>query len=469
MSDNTIIANITGLTSDSRSVQKGYLFAALPGTRFDGRDYMDDAVRHGATHILALPDTKFPEGVVGITDAQPRKRFAKMAADFYKLQPDHIVAITGTNGKTSTANFILQIWEMAGLKSASLGTLGLVGNTISEEGAMTTPDPVRLHGMLADLKSVGVDHLAMEASSHGLDQSRLDGVAVSVAAYTNLSQDHLDYHGDMDTYFAAKSRLFSDILPANGTAVINIDDAHGVKLSQNIAQKQITFGMHDNASMRLVTQNPHTDGQNLHVVFDGRDYHIHLPLIGLFQAYNVLAAAACCIALGMDADTVFAALEKLHGVKGRLQKIAVHDDGAAAYIDYAHTPDALEKVLTALRPHVQGRLICVFGAGGDRDKGKRPQMGRVVAAHADYAIVTDDNPRTEVPTSIRADILSAIPNADNIGDRRLAIQTAISHLKAKDVLLVAGKGHEQGQTIGDQTFPFDDSIETFNAMEARKK
>jgi len=469
MENQEIIANIKGLTSDSRMVKEGYLFAALPGTRFDGRHFMDDAMRNGATHILALPGTKFPGGVTGITDARPRKRFAQLVAGFYQLQPKHVVAITGTNGKTSTADFILQIWQMVGLKSASLGTLGLIGNMMHAEGLMTTLDPVRLHGMLADLKSVGVDHLAMEASSHGLDQSRLDGVAVSVAAYTNLSQDHLDYHGDIDSYFMAKTRLFNELLPAGGTAVINIDDEYGLRLSQNIAQPQITYGTNAAASLRLITQEPHADGQDLHVNFDGQDYHIHLSLMGLFQAYNVLCAAACCMALGDRAEDIFPALEKLHGVRGRLQKIAVHDDGAAAYIDYAHTPDALAKVLSALQPHVRGRLICVFGAGGDRDKGKRPQMGRVVAAHADYAIVTDDNPRSEAPASIRADILSAFPDAENIGDRRLAIQTAVSYLKAGDVLLVAGKGHEQGQIIGDQIFPFDDSTETCHAMEARKK
>lgn len=469
MNDHEIISAVKGLTSDSRAVQKGYLFAALPGTRFDGRDYIEDAVRNGATHILSLPDSNFPSGITAVTDDNPRIRFAKLAAAFYKIQPDHIVAVTGTNGKTSTVNFIAQLWEMDNKKSASLGTLGLIGMGVHSEGRMTTPDPVRLHGMLADLKSVGINHLAMEASSHGLDQARLDGVAISVAAYANLSQDHLDYHHDMDSYFAAKQRLFTDILPADGVAVINLDDDYGVRLSETVSQKQMTYGKHNKADIRIITQTPHAEGQDLHVIYDGHDYKIHLPLIGLFQAYNALCAAACCMASGMKTDQVFANLEKLKGVPGRLQKIAVHDDGAAAYVDYAHTPDALEKVLTALRPHVSGQLICVFGAGGNRDKGKRPQMGRVAAAHADHVIVTDDNPRDEDPSSIRADILSAIPNAEDIGDRRLAIQTAVSNLKAGDVLLVAGKGHEQGQTIGDQTHPFDDSIETAHAMEARKK
>lgn len=461
----SVTREIKGLSADSREIKKGYLFAALPGTRFDGRNFMDAAVMNGATHILAPKGTQFPDNVVGIESDAPRRDFAKIAAAFYGAQPGHIVAITGTNGKTSTAEFVRQLCDIAGYKSASLGTLGLRTSMQGGEGSMTTPDPVRLHAMLADLKAAGIDHLAMEASSHGLDQSRLDGVVVKVAAYTNLSQDHLDYHADMDSYFAAKKRLFDELLGDDGVAVVNVDDVYAARLPRI----DIGFGRGENADLRLASQVPVQTGQDLSVSYDGTDYQLHLPLIGLFQAYNALCAAACCIGLGMDGRDVFANLEKLQGVPGRMELVAARGDGAAAYVDYAHTPDALEKVLTALRPHVAGRLICVFGAGGNRDKGKRPKMGRVVDEHADIAIITDDNPRGEDPQQIRQEILSACSRAENIGGRGKAIAYAASILKAGDVLLVAGKGHEQGQTIGDTTHPFDDVTETRKAMEAYEK
>ncbi len=459
-----VIQNIKGLSADTRDIKSGYLFAALKGTRFNGRDFIDQAIMNGATHILAEKGTNV-SGAQLIESDNPRRDFALLVSSFYGAQPDNIVAVTGTNGKTSVADFIRQIFEMLDLKSASLGTLGLVSKHAKGYNVMTTPDPVQLHSLLSDLRSVGVDHLAMEASSHGLDQYRLDGVQIKVAAFTNLSQDHLDYHGDMETYFKAKERLFADILPEGGIAVVNIDDEWGQKINTPNA---ITYGQNKNAALRLISQKPSSTGQDIQIQYGDDVHNIHLPLIGLFQAYNALCAAACCIGLGLNKNDVFSCLTKLKGVKGRVELASSIQD-RAAYIDYAHTPDALEKVLTALRPHVSGRLICVFGAGGDRDKSKRPQMGRVVCEHADIAIITDDNPRTEDPDKIRNEIFSACSSAENIGGRGEAITHAVSILNAGDVLLVAGKGHEQGQTIGTTTHPFDDLTETQKAMEAKYK
>lgn len=456
-----MVRDIKGLSADTRDIKRGYLFAALKGTRFDGVDFIDQAIMNGATHILAPTGTKI-NGATLVESDNPRLDFAKLASDFYQTQPDNIVAITGTNGKTSVADFIRQIFEMMAFKSASLGTLGLVSKHTKGYNVMTTPDPVKLHALLADLKSVDVNHLAMEASSHGLDQYRLDGVHIKVAAFTNLSQDHLDYHKDMQAYFQAKERLFTDILPDNGVAVINCDDEWGQKInSKNI----ISYGRSNHATLRLISQTPTATGQDIQIQYGDDVHNIHLPLIGLFQAYNILCAAACCIGLGLNKNDVFSTLAKLEGVAGRVQ-LASDINDKAAYIDYAHTPDALEKVLTALRPHVKGRLVTVFGAGGDRDKGKRPKMGRIVQQHSDVVIVTDDNPRSENPEKIRHEILSACSCAENIGGRAQAIAHAASILKAGDVLLVAGKGHEQGQTIGKTTHPFDDLTETQKAMEA---
>lgn len=457
------IKNIKGITSDSRAVQKGFLFAALSGTRFDGRDFIEQAVWNGATHVLAQKGTVFPDGVIGIESDNPHRDFAQMTAQFYGDQPENIIAVTGTNGKTSVSDFVRQIFEKMELKSASLGTLGLVSKHVKGYNVMTTPDPIKLHSLLADLKMAGVNYIAMEASSHGLDQARLDGVTPKVAAFTNLTQDHLDYHGNMDDYFTAKARLFTEILPEDGCAVVNIDDEYGRKITH---ANMLTYGRDKDADFCLLSQEPTASGQNIQIQYHDEIFNIELGLIGLFQAYNVLCASACCIALGIDVHDVFDVLPKLQGVSGRVE-LAYASDNTAAYIDYAHTPDALEKVLTSLRPHVSGRLICVFGAGGDRDKGKRPKMGRVAAEYADIAIVADDNPRTENPEKIRNEIFSACSMAENIGNRREAIVRGVEILKAGDVLLVAGKGHEQGQTIGETTHPFDDLIETRQAMEAR--
>lgn len=459
------MTEIKGITSDSRAVKAGYIFAALQGVKVDGRDYMAAAVDKGATHILAQTGTDFPTGVTGIESDNPRQDYARMAAEFYDAQPENTIAVTGTNGKTSVADFCRQILDHAGRDAASLGTLGVVSNHINADFGMTTPDPATLHALLADMKAAGINDLAMEASSHGLDQYRLDGVNIKVAAFTNLTQDHLDYHETMDDYFAAKARLFHDLLPTDGIAVVNADDAWAKKIT---FKNMMSYGMDKNATLRLLSQLPTISGQDIDVQYDGKKYAVHLPLIGKFQAYNVLCAAACCIAIGLDANKVFKILPRLNGVRGRME-LASAITGYAAYIDYAHTPDALINALTSLRPHVRGKLVCVFGAGGDRDKTKRPLMGGAACDHADICIITDDNPRSEDPSFIRNQIFSACSKAENIGGRANAIAHAVSLLNAGDVLLVAGKGHEQGQTIGDTTHPFDDLLVTRQAMEARFK
>jgi UDP-N-acetylmuramoyl-L-alanyl-D-glutamate--2,6-diaminopimelate ligase len=384
-----------------------------------------------------------------------------MIAQFYGAQPDNIVAVTGTNGKTSVADFVRQIFEMAKMISASLGTLGLKSKMVKGVNNMTTPDPVKLHALLSDLKAAGVDYLAMEASSHGLHQSRLDGVKPKVAAFTNLSQDHLDYHETMENYFGAKARLFTDILPEDGYAVINIDDEWG----QKISRREFTYGRHDDAALRLLSQKPKADGQDIQLQYQDEIYNIHLNLIGEFQSFNVMCAAGCCLMLGMDKQFVFESLSNLTGVSGRME-LAIGKNGKAAYIDYAHTPDALAKACEAIRPHVDGRLIVVFGAGGNRDRGKRPLMGQAACDNADIVIVTDDNPRDEEPLTIRNEICVACDKAQNIGGRAKAIEDAVKMMEKGDVLLIAGKGHEDGQTIGDETLPFNDLDKARNAMEA---
>jgi UDP-N-acetylmuramoyl-L-alanyl-D-glutamate--2,6-diaminopimelate ligase len=458
-----IVKDIKGLSADSREIKDGYLFAALSGTHHDGRDYIDQAIKNGATHILAATGTKIPDGIKAIESDNPRRDFAYMAAAFYGEQPNHIVAITGTNGKTSCVDFVRQIFEHLSLKSASLGTLGLISNHMDGDNVMTTPDPVTLHKLLSCLKSKDIDYLAMEASSHGLDQHRMDGVQPKVAAFTNLTQDHLDYHGDMETYFKAKERLFTDILDDDSIAVLNADDEWVQRITHN---NIIRFGRNNNADLKLLSQTPLSNGQDIEISYKGEPHKIHLGLIGEFQSHNVLCAAACCISLGLELSGIFGALPTLKNVPGRVELAMAHDN-MAAYIDYAHTPDALEQVLKSLRPHVQNRLICIFGAGGDRDRGKRPLMGKIVSNHADIAIITDDNPRSEDPDTIRSEIQSACPNSENIGDRAKAIARGVALLQKGDILLIAGKGHETGQTIGSQTFPFDDKVITQKLMKDR--
>ena len=462
---------ITGLTADSRAVQPGFLFAALPGSNADGRDFIDQAAANGAAAILTPPGGR-PLGEQGgqplvplITADNPRRQLALMAARFFVDQPETIAAVTGTNGKTSVAWFLRQIWQTLGHSAASLGTVGLQGPGLDETASLTTPDPVALHQRLADLAGAGIAHLAMEASSHGLDQHRLDGVRLSAAAFTNLSRDHLDYHADTDDYRSAKFGLFERILGEDGTAVINADtdiDEGLATLCRDRGQRVMSYGR-TGADVRLVDIRPVAEGLDVDMVVGGQSRLVSLPLIGAFQAENVACAVALAIACGDDALGAINALETLDGVPGRVQRVASHE-GGTIYVDYAHTPDALAHVLTALRPHAAGRLIVVFGCGGDRDPGKRPEMGAVAARLADRAIVTDDNPRNEDPAAIRRQALAACPDARDIGDRAEAIHVAINDLSPGDLLVIAGKGHEQGQIIGDTVRPFDDAEEVRRAV-----
>jgi len=455
---------ICGLTSDSRDVKPGYLFAALGGAHQHGRRYLGDALSRGAAAILTdEAPLEQPVAVPVIADRNPRRRLARMAARFYAPQPSTIAAVTGTNGKTSVAVFTRQIWAAQGLKAASIGTIGLVAPGMSRPGALTTPDPVKLHEILHGLMRAGVEHVALEASSHGLDQFRLDGVTLAAAAFTNLTRDHLDYHGDMAHYFAAKRRLFAELLPASSVAVINIDDKAGrtlVDVAKARGQRVITFGTAPDADLKLKAATPTARGLAIEIVASGAaPRQLELPLLGAFQAMNALAAVGLAIATGTKLDAALDVLPRLEGVPGRMELAATHATGAPLIVDYAHTPDALETALTALRPHTAKRLIVVFGCGGDRDAGKRPQMGAIAARLADIAIVTDDNPRSEDPAAIRRTILAACPGGREIGDRRAAIRAAAKLLQAGDVLLIAGKGHESGQIVGARTLPFDDRIE----------
>ncbi len=452
---------IRGLSADSRAVAAGYLFAALPGSRADGRAFIDQAVANGAVAVLAPEGTSlkgYDSPVALITDANPRRRLAVMAARFYDRQPKTVATVTGTNGKTSVASFTRQIWQHLGHRAASLGTLGLEPPHPDAPASLTTPDPVELHRCLAALAGDGFEHLVMEASSHGLDQYRLDGVRVTAAAFTNLSRDHLDYHGDMDAYWAAKLRLFSDLLAADGTAVLNADLPVFGELRALCTKRGVrilTYGTAE-SDLRLMTQEPTTEGQRLRLDILGRAAKVNLPLAGTFQAHNALAALGLAIATGTEPDAALAAIAHLEGVSGRIEPVAGTPAGGQVFVDYAHTPDALETVLGALRPHTKGELFVVFGCGGDRDRGKRPMMGDIARRLADRVIVTDDNPRTEDPAAIRREILAAIPNAKEFSDRGEAIASAMAALGPGDVLVIAGKGHESGQIVGDRVLPFND-------------
>jgi UDP-N-acetylmuramoyl-L-alanyl-D-glutamate--2,6-diaminopimelate ligase len=450
---------VAGITSDSRQVRPGWLFAAIPGAKADGATFMPEAIAKGAVAILVKEGARVaaPAGVAVLTSVEPRRALALMAARFYPAQPGNIVAVTGTSGKTSVADFARQIFAALGRKAASLGTIGLVKPDGRVYGGLTTPDPVTLHKTLADLSAEGITHLAFEASSHGLDQHRLDGVRLSAAAFTNLGRDHLDYHPSMEAYLAAKLRLLTELLPAAGVAVVNADAEHAsqvVAAASNAGRAVLAVGQ---AGAGLQLESLARDGfaQRLRVRHDGRAHDIRLPLLGDYQAANALLAAGLAIAVGEPAARVLPALEQLVGVKGRLE-IAGRVRGALVVIDYAHKPDALLAALGALRPFATGRLNVVFGCGGDRDKGKRPIMGRIAADNAHHVIVTDDNPRSEKPAAIRAEILSATPGAREIADRAEAIRAGIRLLGAGDVLLIAGKGHETGQIVGSTVLPFSD-------------
>jgi len=451
---------IIGLTADSREVRPGYLFAALNGTKTNGTRFIADALARGATAILAGEDAviEVPEGVAVMRDANPRRRLALMAARFYAAQPEIAAAVTGTNGKTSVASFLRQIWEASGRAAASLGTTGIMCGGETEPLIHTTPDPVALHAKLADLAGRGVTHLALEASSHGLAQYRLDGVTLAAGAFTNISRDHLDYHPDFEDYFAAKMRLFAELLRPGQPAVIDVDSEGGERaagLARARGLNVMTVG-HQGATLRLEASERDGFGQRLSIVFDGKPRRVFIPLAGDFQAANVLVALGLAIATGVEADEAFAAGERLTGAKGRLECVAHAPSGGPIFIDYAHTPAALENAIAALRPYVKGKLHVVFGAGGDRDKGKRPEMGAIAARLADRVYVTDDNPRSEDAASIRAEILAAAPGAVEIGDRHEAIAAAMEAMSAGDLLLIAGKGHETGQIIGPVTIPYSD-------------
>jgi UDP-N-acetylmuramoyl-L-alanyl-D-glutamate--2,6-diaminopimelate ligase len=453
---------VAGITADSRAVVPGSIFAALPGSRQDGRRFIGEAVARGAAAVLAPRGTAWPPGVPPrplIEDAEPRRRLAQIAAELAGRQPARVVAVTGTNGKTSTVDFLRQIFEQGGRPAASLGTLGLIAPGFPAGPGLTTPDPVHLADTLAALKRAGIERVALEASSHGLDQFRLDGVTLAAAGFSNLTRDHLDYHGSMDAYRAAKLRLFAALLPPGAPAVVNadMDPETLAALAAIAAARRLDFRTIGAAgtALRLLGTTPRPDGQDLLLEAGGVRKTIPMRLPGRFQADNALLAAM--LADGLGERAALDRLPALAGVPGRLELAATLPNGAAIYVDYAHTPDAIERLLLALRPHTQGLLHIVFGAGGDRDAGKRPLMGQAAARHADMVIVTDDNPRSENPAQIRAAILAAAgPAARDGGERRAAIAAAMSDLRRGDVLVVAGKGHEQGQTIGATTFPFDD-------------
>ncbi|MFO0991575.1 MAG: UDP-N-acetylmuramoyl-L-alanyl-D-glutamate--2,6-diaminopimelate ligase [Hyphomicrobiales bacterium] len=449
---------ITGITEDSRQVRPGFLFAALPGVKADGARFIPQAVQAGAVAVLCLPGVSVPQPAVVLADANPRRMLAHMAARFSGAQPDLVVAVTGTNGKTSIAAFVRQIWASMGFRAASLGTIGVVGPEGEEYLAHTTPDPVKLHATLARLAADHVTHLALEASSHGLDQYRLDGVRLSAGAFTNITRDHLDYHPSFEAYFDAKMRLFEDLLPPGAPAIINMDSPHGAEVARRArAHGLMVLGVGEAGDwLRIVSIARDGFGQRLEVEGPGGRHEMALPLAGEFQASNALIAAGLVIATGGEETLAIHALESLKGARGRLDHAGTSKLGAPIFVDYAHTPDALQTALLALRPYVTGKLIVVFGAGGDRDKGKRPQMGAIAAKFADRAYVTDDNPRGEVPATIRAEIMAACPGGIEIGDRAKAIRRAIEGLEHGDVLLVAGKGHEPGQIVGKEILPFSD-------------
>ncbi|WP_273461449.1 UDP-N-acetylmuramoyl-L-alanyl-D-glutamate--2,6-diaminopimelate ligase [Sandarakinorhabdus limnophila] len=454
---------VTGFALDHRKVAPGTIFGAFKGARVNGEDYIEAAIAAGAIAIVARPEASV-KGVLHVADANPRRAFAALAARYFAPFPATTVAITGTNGKTSTAELTRQLWQAAGHRAASIGTLGVTTgyDSVSPRdgtGGLTTPDVVTFLATMAGLAREGISHAAFEASSHGLDQYRTEGLPVTAAAFTNLSRDHLDYHGTMEAYFAAKTRLMSDVVDAGGHAVIWADDgdwsARMIAAARQRGLILLTVG-ETGETLKLIKRNPTALGQDLVIEAGGQTHKIALPLIGAYQAANALVSAGLVIATGGDIKQTLGNLARVSGVRGRLERAVITRSGAAVYVDYAHTSDAIIAACAALRPHVTGRLIIVFGAGGDRDAGKRPLMGEAAAAHADVVVVTDDNPRSENPAAIRASILSATPGGQEIADRRRAIAAAITMALAGDIVLIAGKGHEQGQTVGDRVLPFDD-------------
>ncbi|WP_209427037.1 UDP-N-acetylmuramoyl-L-alanyl-D-glutamate--2,6-diaminopimelate ligase [Pararhodobacter sp. SW119] len=463
---------ITSITLDSREVKPGALFAALPGTRVHGAEFIRFALRMQVAAILtdragaalAAEEIAAHPGVALVVAEDAREALARAATLFFAAQPDCTVAVTGTNGKTSVVSFTRQIWTSLGQSAISVGTTGIEG-AWEAPLAHTTPDAVTLHRLLAEAAAAGVTHAAMEASSHGLEQRRLDGVRLSAAGFTNLSQDHLDYHADMEAYFQAKAALFTRLLPQDAPAVVNVDCPWGLRLAGLIDGPLIRVGAARDAELRILAQRYEPEGQHLRFSWKGATHQVHLPLVGGFQAANALVALGLVLATGSQDDAAVAALARLKGVRGRMQLAARRLNGAPVFVDYAHTPAALETALKALRPHVMGRLIVTFGAGGDRDRGKRPLMGRAAAENADIVYVTDDNPRSEDPAVIRRAILAACPEGKEVPDRAEAILRAVDALLPGDALLIAGKGHERGQIVGDTVYPFDDLEQASTAVE----
>lgn len=448
---------VTGFAIDHRKIAPGTVFGAFRGTRFNGEDYIAEAVARGAIAVVARPEVTV-EGAAHIASDHPRTEFARIAARFFAPFPETSVAVTGTNGKTSTVEMVRQLWRMAGHHAASIGTLGVTTAGEMVSTGLTTPDVVTFLSNVAGLAREGVTHLAFEASSHGLSQYRTEGLPVAAAAFTNLSRDHLDYHKDMADYLTAKLRLFADVLDPGGTAVVWADDAYServIDIARMRGNPIITVGEHGD-TIRLVSRVPTLLDQKLEIAFAGETYRVGLPLIGGYQAANALVAAGLVIATGGDAAQTFANLARLQPVRGRLERAAISKTGAPVYVDYAHTPDAIEAAIAALKPHAAGRLIIVLGAGGERDPGKREPMGQAAAAGADLVFVTDDNPRGEDASDIRRAVMKGCPDAIEIGDRRAAIMAAIAEAGSEDIVLIAGKGHEQGQIVGDMVLPFDD-------------
>lgn len=452
---------VTGFAIDHRKIAPGTVFGAFRGAKFNGEDFIPAAIAAGAIAIVARPEA-LVQGAVHIADAEPRRAFARLAAQFFQPVPEVVVAVTGTNGKTSTVEMTRQIWRMAGQRAASIGTLGVTTPDESVSTGLTTPDIVTFLSNMHGLAQEGVTHVAYEASSHGLSQYRVEGLKVAAGAFTNLSRDHLDYHPTMEDYFAAKMRLFGEVVEDGGAAVIWADDEWSDRAADHARRRGLRLLTVGEAGdgIRLVRRIPGQLGQELELEYAGSSFKVKLPLIGGYQAANALVSAGLVLATGGDARATFDALSRLQPVRGRLERAAITSAGAPVYVDYAHTPDALEAAIAALRPHVEGRLITVFGAGGDRDTGKRAEMGKVAARASDVVIVTDDNPRSEDPAAIRAMVLSGAPDAREIGDRRSAIAAAIADAGPKDIVLIAGKGHEQGQIIGAgddmRILPFDD-------------
>lgn len=458
-------ARIAGLAVDNRQVRPGFLFAALPGTQVHGANYIGAALKAGAVAILTDAEgarisgsALAGSGAALVLVEDPRAALAYAAALWFGAQPEVTVAVTGTNGKTSVASFTRQIWQALACPAVNIGTTGVEGDW-TVPLAHTTPEPITLHRVLSEAAASGITHAAMEASSHGLAQRRLDGVRLAAAGFTNITQDHLDYHADFEDYFRAKAGLFSRVLGDEGVAVIHMDGPYGARMAgiaEDAGQEVIRVGKDPACHLRTLGHRYDATGQELRFSWNGTPHQTRLNLIGGFQSENVLVAAGLTIASGADPSEVWPVLAGLTGVRGRMQRAATRENGATVFVDYSHTPDALATALQALRPHVMGRLVCVFGAGGDRDRGKRPLMGAAVADHADMAFVTDDNPRSEDPAAIRAAILAACPEAAEVGDRAEAILRGVDTLEPGDALLICGKGHETGQVVGDQVLPFDD-------------